>query len=163
MSKLFLIFSVLLIELILIINPVLAEMSGDDLKTEHCSDCTMKYGDQTMINAVMLSTGPSLNMSEQGEWTRVFYRYPGADESQGEWTDPLNTSTIGYDLGISSDNPQGPSPPECGDYASICPGTYSYDINGIRIEHPGGGDSVYRIHCCGSFPWTPTYQSSEHE
>jgi hypothetical protein len=136
-----------------------------------CNTCDVKYGDRAMINAIMLATGPGYRETSFEGYkgvTKFQSNVPVINQeiipSKGDWTDVFNYGNIAYDLGLNSNTELGDVDLSlCANYASICPGTYSYDKNGIRIDHPGGGDPTYRLRCCGSYPWTPTNIPSDKD
>lgn len=126
----------------------------------------IKAGDQTMMNAVFLATGPGLVIPDYE--TSKSWSFLSAEESSEEYS--LETMSgifsegyIEYDSALYSNyGIPGIESPYCSNYALVCPGTYTYDQNGVRIDYSGGGDSQYREYCCGDFPWTPLYKKPEN-
>ena len=121
----------------------------------------VKAGDQTMMNAVFLATGPGLVIPDYD--ASKSWSFLSADDSSEEYS--LETRSgifsegyIEYDSALYANyGIPGIESPYCSNYALVCPGTYTYDQNGVRIDHSGGGDPQYREYCCGDFPWTPLY------
>jgi hypothetical protein len=138
----------------------LGDNNQEDQKTGLCKGGEMKIGDKALLRAVMMATGPALMVETDGmDKGAIFYGTQNTDQAPAvreNWTDIFSSGTIGYDSGfiINTDS----DVVSCANYASICPGSYTYDRNGIRIDYPGGGDQNYRIHCCGNYDWTPTYK-----
>lgn len=132
---------------------------------QKCSDCRLKVGDQTMMNAVFLATGPGLETSDSvvtGQWVFLSADDQVTDFSANTLTGIIGTGLIEFDSALfHAATLPGKESPYCANYAVICPGTYSYDQNGIRIETSGGGDYQYREYCCGDYPWTPVYKNPD--
>lgn len=161
-------FFFVLLSLFILCSFSMGNLIGGDTQDSGCIGCKMKIGDRAMLTAVMIATGPGLTVESPDLDRRViFYNSNNnADSMQktDNWSDLILESSIKYDEGLGGSSNAGSSDGVlCANYATICPGSYTYDKNGVRIDHPGGGDKSYRIHCCGSYAWTPTYKPSYSE
>lgn len=90
---------VVMIGLLALFIPCFAESPDTQPNVSPCINCSLKSGEKSMINAVLLSTGPGLRAVESiGEDGAVFFCSDGSDENGGgfDWGYPED---IGFDPG----------------------------------------------------------------
>ena len=132
----------------------------------------MLAGELTLRNTVLLSVGPGLQTPDTvngyPEDYKGFTFYSSSGSKVGgeaqTITNILESGIIALDIGILSGGVNSEDVAQyCAEYATVCPGTYTYDENGIRVDSCGGGDEEYRKNCCGDLPWTPVYKKPEED